>query len=113
MEILKISTMPLDGKSNMKRLLIPLLACFMFVGCATTSEEKSTSNDAVVATLTSAKPHPTQPDWVTFTRKPVIKSYDVDGKKNYEVSDQFIERSLQLQNYKERIDSWKKENLIP
>ena len=58
-------------------------------------------------------PHPVEPNWVNFTRKPVISSAMENGKKNYKVSDQFVEKALQANDYIKRIKKWKKDNVIP
>ena len=58
-------------------------------------------------------PHPVEPSWVQFTRKPVISSTTEDGKKNFKVSDEFVEKALQSNDYIKRVKKWKEKNLVP
>lgn len=96
----------------MKRLiLLPLLA-LMLVSCTTATPETS-SDKEVISAVTRATPHPLEPDWVTFTSKPVVKEVKIGDKTGFIVSDEFIERSLQLQDYSDRIKIWKRKNLVP
>lgn len=92
--------------------VITLILCLGLIGCASTPPPSNGPKD-IATIITKATPHPVEPEWKTFTRKPVIKSYTVDGKENYEVSDEFVEKSLQLQDYADRIKKWKLKNLIP
>lgn len=93
----------------MKISILCLFLCFGIVSCSSTD----TPTPDVVAVVTKPQPHPVEPDWVTFTRKPIIRHYKMEEFENYEVSDQFMERALQLQDYADRIKTWKRKNLIP
>lgn len=96
----------------MKHILTILFcSCFILTGCVTNSNEVTTKD--VIDIVSKAPPHPVEPDWQVYTRKPVLRSFTHDDQKNYEVSDEFIKRNLQLQDYADRIKAWKRKNLIP
>jgi len=86
----------------MKILLILTMCCL--TSCATTGGNGKGFNYT---------PHPLEPDWVEFTRKPVISSATENGKKNYKVSDQFVEKALQSNDYIKRVKKWKRDNVVP
>ena len=54
-------------------------------------------------------PMPPEPDWVVYSRKPVVEKIE----KNYLVSDEFVESSLQHKQYTDKVLKWKLENAIP
>lgn len=79
---------------EIKLTIIALLSMFI-VSCTTTE------------TLTTS-PFPVEPKWAALTRTPVLGSVERDGNKNFEVSDEFMEKSLQMKSYIDRISDWKK-----
>ena len=96
----------------MKNIIVLILTITLSMSCSTITQDEI-SDKTVIEKITSSTPHPIEPEWVTFSRQPVIKSYKVGDVQNYEVSDEFVERSLQLQDYQDRIKKWKRKNLIP
>lgn len=54
-------------------------------------------------------PFPIKPKLIDYTRQPIIESVDTN---NFKVSDEFVENSVLLKKYTDRIDSWKKTNKV-
>ena len=94
----------------MKNLILLLLLPIIFGGC-TLSPDPGTEDS--MREIFRPDPSPVEPEWVTFTRKPIVQSFDRYDNTNFEVSDQFIERTLQQKDYIDRVKKWKKDNLIP
>ncbi len=83
------------------RMILIAVASMFIIGCETTES------------VTTNSPFPVTPNWTALTREPVLGSVERDGRKNFEISDEFMEKSLQMKSYIDRIDTWKKKNLIP
>ncbi len=81
------------------------------ISCNTTNIPTTTLPNNPI--ITAPSPHPVEPIWKPFTRKPVISTDESSGQINYIVSDEYMERSLQMIDYTERIKQWKLKNLIP
>lgn len=82
-----------------------LLLSLCLIGCETTA-----SSDKILV----YSPFPIEPEWVLYTRKPVINSYTSDnGDENYVISDELMKKTLQMSDYLEKINNWKTENSIP
>lgn len=79
----------------MIRLIIILLTCSLLIGCSSSKGRKLTDT-------------PVRPEFRQLVRKPVLKYYEED--KNYLVSDEFMERSVQLHKYEQKIEKWKLDN---
>jgi hypothetical protein len=96
----------------MDRIKYIALAILMFgIGsCNTTAPEPNLQPAPPIIT---PSPHPIEPQWKQFTRKPVVSKIEQDNQINYIVSDEYMERSLQMVDYTERIKQWKLKNLIP
>lgn len=56
---------------------------------------------------------PVEPEWQTYTRAPVVTIVEVENRKNYVVSDEFVTKAGQQQDYISRIKKWKVQNMIP
>ncbi len=56
---------------------------------------------------------PIEPDWQPFTRAPIVATSNTDTQKNFIVSDEFIVKAGQQQDYIKRFKQWKQENVIP
>ena len=54
-------------------------------------------------------PFPNKPTTIDYTRQPIIESVDTN---NFKVSDEFVENSVLLKKYTDRIDAWKKANNV-
>ena len=93
----------------MKYILL-LVLTFISIGCVTTP--KSDISKEEIEAIVSFTPFPAEPDWVEFTRKPVVRSIVADDYKNFEVSDELVKKNLQQVDYIERVSSWKKTNKV-
>ena len=81
------SMINLDGTNNMRLLLIILMS--IMAGCTTTVPNGTPSSN-VVAAVTKATPHPVEPNWVTFTRKPVVREVKIGDEKGFIVTGFFL-----------------------
>ena len=88
----------------MKKILLTLLTSLFIIGCAAVNVENTTPRYT---------PHPIEPEWSQFTRPPVIGEVDRDGNKNFEISDELMKKTLQLDDYATRVKVWKQKNLVP
>lgn len=59
--------------------------------------------------LVDVQAMPPEPQWAEFTRPPIIDKKD----NNFTVSDEFVQRSLQMKKHLERIKTWKEQNQVP
>ena len=80
----------------MKTFLIALTAGALLCGCQTTKVTHEYTD------------FPIRPDLRELTKPPIV-SYDKD-KEEYVVTQEYVERSTQLEKYNEKVDSWKAQN---
>jgi hypothetical protein len=85
----------------MKLLIIATFFAAMLCSCATTSTEPK---------LSDIQPSPVEPEWVTYTRAPIVATLE---DNNFAVSDEFVKKSAQQQNYIKKIQTWKTINSLP
>lgn len=79
----------------LKLMLLSLL--FISVSCTTTKIVNLPITD-----------FPTKPVMTDYTRKPIISKTD----KDFFVSDEFVNNSVLLKKYSDRIDAWKMQNKV-
>lgn len=58
-------------------------------------------------------PMPIEPQWQQFTRAPIISVQQDGPHKNFVVSDQFVSKVSQMDDFIKRTKTWKTENAIP
>lgn len=80
------------------KTIILLLFAILSIGCTS-------------VIIKEHEPFPAEPTWSEYTRQPVIRSIKVDNQQNYEISDELLKRTLQMNNYIQRIDKWKTKNV--
>lgn len=89
----------------MNRLFI---FCFLLLGCSTPN---AVNNPVIVSQVEYVQqtPFPPKPTQKEYTRKPIIESIN---EKDFVVSDEFVENSVLLKKYSDKITLWKQENKV-
>lgn len=58
-------------------------------------------------------PVPPEPEWVEYSRTPVVEKNETDAGTNYTVSDEFIRNHLLHVEYINILREWKQEHILP
>jgi hypothetical protein len=56
---------------------------------------------------------PIEPEWVAFTREPVIDSVSSQDGTNFIVTDELVKKAIQQKNYIEKVKEWRTVNNVP
>lgn len=87
----------------LKTVLLIILASFYLSSCVTYKEPVT-----VPIVPTTIQDFPAKPSLREYSRKPIIEKKGND----FLVSDEFLENSILLKKYSDRIDTWKTQNTV-
>jgi len=79
--------------------LAGILLISSFISCTTTVEYVKVQHPAM----------PVEPEWIKFSKQPIIEKIG----DTFIVSDQFVEKAAQYQDYTQRVRKWKITNSVP
>lgn len=86
--------------------LLTIAMCALMCACGTiqkTAEKLAPPPDVIVKTYT---PLPSEPEWQAFTRAPIVSKHD----NNFLVTNEFIVKAGQQQDWIQRVKEWKTKN---
>ena len=77
--------------------IVTISSCLL--SCSTTVEYVKVQHPAM----------PVEPEWIKFSKQPIIEKI----ADTFIVSDQFVEKAAQQQDYVQRVRKWKSINSVP
>lgn len=83
---------------DLKNAFLSIILCFWLSACVT-YEDSSRLN---------SNNFPDKPDLMIYSKPPIIQRQ----QDNFVVTDEFLENSILLKKYADRIDEWKATNLL-